>query len=274
MKAERAMPRTVLLTGTSTGLGDGAARLFLEEGWNVVATARDPQMAVRGLEGSQLLRARLDVTDTPSVEAAFDEAEGRFGKVDVVVNNAGIGLGGPFEGIELAQLREHLEVNVIGVAAVCRVAIPRMRSRREGLLINVSSVVGRVGIPLLSPYCCGKFAVEGLSEALQYELKPFGVRVKIIEPGGIRSNFAHPWADVPAYEPFTSAVREMMVKGLQHAALPGVVARMIVTAANDRSDRLRYTASDGGSLLRIRKLLPDRFWRVFIGKVFGMPQRS
>jgi NAD(P)-dependent dehydrogenase (short-subunit alcohol dehydrogenase family) len=229
-------------------------------------------MAVRGLESPNLLRARLDVTDTLSIEAAFDEAESRFGKIDVVVNNAGIGLGGPFEGIELAQLREHLEVNVIGVAAVCRVAIPRMRGRGEGLLINVSSAAGRVGIPLLSPYCCGKFAVEGLSESLRYELEPFGIRVKIIEPGGIRSNFSHVWSDVRAYEPFTSAVREFMVKGQQRAAPPEVVARAIVAAANDPSDRLRYTASDAGSLLAIRRLLPDRAWRSFIKKIFGMPR--
>lgn len=264
------MPKTVLLTGTSTGLGDAAARLFFEKGWNVVATARDAQAAARGIEHPRLLRAHLDVTNPRSVEAAFDEAEDRFGLVDVVVNNAGVGLGGPLERIELAQLREHLEVNVVGIAIVCQVAIPRMRSRGAGLLINVSSAAGRVGLPFLGPYCAGKFAVEGLSESLRYELKPFGIRVKIVEPGGIRSNFSHVWADAQSYEPIAAYVRETMTKGQQRAALPEVVAQAIVAAANDRSDRLRYPASDAGSLFGIRKLLPDRVWRVFIGKIFGL----
>jgi NAD(P)-dependent dehydrogenase (short-subunit alcohol dehydrogenase family) len=266
------MPRTVLLTGTSTGLGDASARRFISEGWNVVATARNRQTAVSGLESPHLLRAHLDVTDSRSIVAAFDEAEARFGKIDVVVNNAGVGLNGPLEGLELAQLREHFEVNVFGVADVCRVAIPRMRSRGQGLLINVSSAAGRVGMPFLSPYCSGKFAVEGLSESLRYELKPFGVRVKIVEPGGIRTSFSAVWAEAPAYGPFASAVREKMIQGQKRAALPEVVARAIVAAANDPSDRLRYHASDAGVLLGIRKMLPDPLWRLFLEKVFGLPR--
>lgn len=266
-----AVSRTVLLTGTSSGLGDAAARQFLDDGWNVVATARVSHSAVRGLESPNLLRARLDVTDQSSIEAAFREAESRFGSINVVVNNAGVGLGGPLEGISLVQLREHFEVNVIGAASVCQMAISRMRERGHGLLINVSSAAGRVGLPFLSPYCAGKFAIEGLSESLHYELKPFGVRVKIVEPGGVRSNFSHVWMEAQAYESFAGPVRNRMEQGQRHAALPEVAAKTIILAANDSSDRLRYRASGAGSLLAIRRLLPDRAWRSFIGKIFSLP---
>ncbi|QQB33114.1 SDR family oxidoreductase [Achromobacter deleyi] len=266
------MTRTVLLTGTSSGLGDAAARRFLDQGWNVVATARNPQKALVGLDHPNLLRTRLDVTDTQSVHAAFEEAETRFGEIDVVVNNAGIGLGGPLEGIDLVQLREHLEVNVVGVAAVCRIAIPRMRKQGKGLLINVSSAAGQVGLPYLSPYSAGKFAIEGLSEALRYELKPFGIRVKLIEPGGIRSRFSHIWSQADAYEPTTSLVRERMAEGALRAPAPEVTAATVVAAANDPSDKLRYRASDAKTLLRIWGLLPDPLWTKFVGKVFGLPR--
>src|SRR5450830_774748 len=147
------MAKTVLLTGTSSGLGEAAARSFLDAGWNVVATARDPRSAAGGVDHPNLLKARLDVTDLSSIQAAFDAAEVRFGAIVVLVNNAGVGLGGELEAVEVAQLREPRGVNVIGVAAVCKTAIASMRERGQGLLINVSSASGRVGLPYLSPYC-------------------------------------------------------------------------------------------------------------------------
>jgi NAD(P)-dependent dehydrogenase (short-subunit alcohol dehydrogenase family) len=183
------MPKTVLLTGTSSGIGEAAAKAFLADGWNVVATARDPATVLRGVDNPRLLSARLDLTDTHSIAAAFEAAESRFAAIDVVVNNAGIGLGGPLEGVSLAQLREHFEVNVIGVAAVCKAATAHMRSCGQGLIINVTSLAGRTGLPFLAPYSSGKFAVEGLTEALHYELRPFGIRVKLVEPGGPHSIF-------------------------------------------------------------------------------------
>lgn len=263
--------RTVLLTGTSSGLGEAAARQFLAQGWKVVATARIAETAVRAeVETSRLLRVRLDVTDARSIQTAFDVAETRFGAVDVVVNNAGVGLGGVLEAIRLEQLRGHFEVNVIGTAAVCQAAIGRMRDRREGLIINVTSLAGRVGLPFLTPYCAGKFAVEGLTESLFYELKPFGVRVKIVEPGGIRSNFLHPWTSIEPYEPVASSANGTMMRGGARSALPEVVAKSVVAAANDPSDRLRYRATDASVLLAIRRLLPDFAWRAFIEKVFGI----
>ncbi|WP_158808423.1 SDR family oxidoreductase [Beijerinckia sp. L45] len=264
------MPKTVLLTGTSSGIGEAAAKTFIANGWNVVATARDPSIVLRGIESPRLLSARLDLTDISSSTAAFEASASRFGTIDVVINNAGIGLGGPLEGVSLERLREHLEVNVIGVAAVCQAATAHMRSRGRGLIVNVTSLAGRVGIPFLAPYCAGKFAIEGLTEALHYELRPFGIRVKLIEPGGARTRFVHPWADHPAYEPAADNVRSMMVRGAEKAASPDRVAAVILAAAKDPSDRLRYVATDAVLALRVRQLLPERLWRKVLSKGFGL----
>jgi NAD(P)-dependent dehydrogenase (short-subunit alcohol dehydrogenase family) len=265
-----AMAGTALVTGTSSGIGEAVALAFLADGWNVIATARNPGAAAGGKSNPRLLAARLDVTDPASVSKAFEAGEQRFGAVDVVVNNAGIGLGGPLEGVSLAQMREHLEVNVIGVAAVCQVAAAHMRPRKAGLIINVTSLTGRVGIPFLAPYCAGKFAVEGLTEALYYELRPFGIRVKLVEPGGARTRFSHPWGRHPAYSPASDAVQETMTKGSQVAAPPSAVAKVILVAAKDRSDRLRYAATSAVAALRMHRLLPESAWRKMMSKSFGL----
>jgi NAD(P)-dependent dehydrogenase (short-subunit alcohol dehydrogenase family) len=264
------MQKTVLITGTSSGIGEAAATAFLADGWNVVATARDPATVLHGIDNSSLLRTRLDLTDTDSIAAAFEAASSRFGAVDVTVNNAGIGLGGPLEAVSLAQLREHFEVNVIGTAAVCQMAAALLRSRGQGLIINVTSLAGRAGIPFLAPYCAGKFAVEGLTEALHFELRPFGIRVKLVEPGGARTKFSHLWASHPAYSPAADKVHQMMVDGAEKAALPDRVAEIILVAAKDSSDRLRYAATDAVPALRMRRILPDWAWRKMLSKGFGL----
>jgi NAD(P)-dependent dehydrogenase (short-subunit alcohol dehydrogenase family) len=261
---------TVLITGTSSGIGEAAAKALLADGWNVVATARDPATVLRGVKNPRLLRVRLDLTDTQSIATAFEAASSQFSAIDVVVNNAGIGLGGPLEAVSLDQLREHLEVNVVGVAAVCQAAAAHMRSHGKGLIINVTSLAGRVGIPFLAPYCAAKFAVEGLTEALHYELRPFSIRVKLVEPGGARTKFSHLWASHPAYSPAADDVRQTMITGAEKAAPPERVAAVILAAAKDNSDRLRYTATDAVPALRMIRLLPDWAWRKMLSKGFGL----
>lgn len=261
---------TALVTGTSSGIGEATVQAFLSAGWNAVATARTVASAAGGQGHPNLLAARLDVTDPTSIAEAFAAAEQRFGGVDVVVNNAGVGLGGPLEGVSLVQFRDHLEVNVIGVAAVCQAAAAHMRAKGQGLIINVSSLTGRIGLPFLAPYCTSKFAVEGMTEALYYELRPHGIRVKLIEPGGTRTRFSHPWAAHPAYSPDSEVVREKMERGVESAASPSEVARVIVGAARDKRDRLRYATPSSASALKMHRLLPESLWRKILSKSFGL----
>jgi len=268
------MTKTILITGASSGIGRASAVLFLNAGWNVAATARKPRVLADLAASDRALTLRLDVTDTASIAEAVAQTVARFGAIDVLVNNAGVGLAGPVEAVTPEQWRAHFETNVFGLAQTTRAVIPLMRERGKGLIINVGSIAGRFGLPFLAPYNAGKFAVEGLTEAMHYELKPFGIRVKLIEPGGTRSEFVHPWAKTPAYEPQQSAVEAMMLAGGARSPGPETVAAVILKAAQDPSDRLRYAAAGGGAALLTNRWLPAATWRRMIEKSFlGKPAR-
>lgn len=184
--------RVWLITGTSTGFGRQLAETLIGRGERVVATARNvagiKDLAERAPE--QVLTVRLDVTDQASIRDAVDAALARFGRIDVLVNNAGHGLIGALEELSEAQLRAVLDTNVFGVAAVTRAVLPTMRAQRGGHIVQVSSVGGAVGNPGHAAYATSKFALEGMSEALAGELAPLGIRVSIVEPGPFRTEFA------------------------------------------------------------------------------------
>ncbi|HEY4023430.1 MAG TPA: SDR family oxidoreductase [Pseudonocardiaceae bacterium] len=196
--------RVWLITGTSTGLGRQLAETLIARGERVAATARDvaviKDLAERAPD--QVLATRLDVTDQESIRDAIDATIARFGRIDVLVNNAGHGLIGALEELSDAQLRGVLETNVFGVAAVTRAALPTMRRQRGGHIVQLSSVGGAIGNPGHAAYATSKFALEGMSEALAGEVAPFNIRVSIVEPGPFRTdffgrsmNFAEPIAD-------------------------------------------------------------------------------
>jgi NAD(P)-dependent dehydrogenase (short-subunit alcohol dehydrogenase family) len=184
--------RVWLITGTSTGFGRQLAETLIGRGERVVATARNvagiKDLAERAPE--QVLTTRLDVTDQASIQDAVDAALARFGRIDVLVNNAGHGLIGALEELSDAQLRAVLETNVFGVAAVTRAVLPTMRAQRGGHIVQLSSVGGAVGNPGHAAYATSKFALEGMSEALAGEVAPLGIRVSIVEPGPFRTEFA------------------------------------------------------------------------------------
>jgi NAD(P)-dependent dehydrogenase (short-subunit alcohol dehydrogenase family) len=179
--------KTVLITGTSTGFGKASTRHFAAAGWNVVATQRSPQAETELVSLPSVLVTRLDVQDRGSIEQAIEAGIARFGKIDVLINNAGFGLFGVFESTPRAKLQEQFDVNVFGVMDVTRALLPHFRQQGAGVIINVSSGAGVFTLPLLSGYCASKFALEGFSEALSYELASQNIVVKIVEPGGVIS---------------------------------------------------------------------------------------
>ncbi len=176
--------KTVLITGASSGIGEAAAQYFVTQGWRVFATARHPEKLGAWSRASQVVPLALDVTNPESVRSAIAETLRESTSLDVLVNNAGVGLAGPLEAITATEMEEHFQTNLFGTVRVIQEVLPVFRKQGHGVIVNVSSVSGRFGVPFLSPYCAGKFAMEGLSESLYYELRPFKIRIKLIEPGG------------------------------------------------------------------------------------------
>jgi NAD(P)-dependent dehydrogenase (short-subunit alcohol dehydrogenase family) len=185
-----AVPPVWFITGCSTGFGRALAALLLERGNRVVVTARDPE-TVRDFESQgEALILPLDVTDQANIETAVKAAEARFGAIDVLVNNAGIGYFSAIEEGEDNQVRRLFEINVFGLARMVQVVLPGMRKRRKGYIVNLSSIGGLMSFPAVGYYNASKFAVEGLSEALWQEVEPLGIRVMLVEPSGFRTDWA------------------------------------------------------------------------------------
>jgi NAD(P)-dependent dehydrogenase (short-subunit alcohol dehydrogenase family) len=267
------MAKTVLITGASRGVGEATARLFASKGWHVAATARNPEELGTWAQATNIAAIRLDVTDAESIRRAIDVTESRFGAVDVLVNNAGTGLGGAIEGVARQELMTLFELNLFGVIATIQAVLPLMRRQSSGVIVNVSSAAGRVGLPFLAPYSASKFAVEGLTEAMDFELAPFGIQAKLVEPGGVSTKFRHAWAQSSIYDPVAARVRDRYAAGATKAAGPHGVAKAIFRAATDEKHRLRYTANGSAAFLTLNRLLPQAAWRSLIKSAFLKPPR-
>lgn len=249
------MTHTILITGASSGIGKATARLFAERGWNVVATMRNTDDGA-DLAHDNILVTRLDLVDNTSIASAFAAGMERFGSIDVLLNNAGYGAYGPLEATPMDTIRHQFEVNFFGLIEATKAAMPIMRAQKAGIIINISSVGGRMTYPLGTLYHSSKYAVEGLSEALHYELWPLGLRVKIIEPGGVKTDFGGRSFEFttdpnltdyqPMVDAMTTAMADMDTSSHQE---PADVAEVIWNAATDGSDQIRYVSGDGAASL-------------------------
>ncbi|KGF69742.1 dehydrogenase [Hoeflea sp. BAL378] len=234
---------TALITGCSSGYGLETARHFLAQGWSVIATMRTPRDGLFAKTDRVRILA-LDVTDPQSIAAALEAA----GPVDVLVNNAGIGVVGAFEATPMAHVRKVFETNTFGVMAMTQAVIPQMRARRSGVIVNVTSSVTLAPMPLAAAYTASKQAIEGFTGSLAHELAAFGVRARLVEPGyapttRFAANTDIPVADLipEAYAAFAGPI----FAGFANPALTtreSDVAEAVWRAATDPSDRLRYPA--------------------------------
>jgi NAD(P)-dependent dehydrogenase (short-subunit alcohol dehydrogenase family) len=256
------MAKTVLITGSSSGFGKDAALLFKEKGWNVVASMRAPERAETWTGSAGLFVPRIDVTDPESVRSGVAATVERFGGIDVLVNNAGYAVMGPLEGASPEDLRRQFDTNVLGLIQVTKEVLPVMRGAGRGTIVNISSMGGRVTFPLLAAYHATKFAVEGLTESLQYELDQHNIRVKLVEPGGSRTNFnggSMTRTSHPAYRELVDGFEEMVKDRVERLPGPEKVAATIYQAATDETRRLRFPVITSGYLL-MRRLSGDRGW--------------
>lgn len=247
--------KTVLITGCSSGYGLETARYFLALGWKVIATMRTPRDGLIP-PCANLRILSLDVTRPDSIKRAVDAA----GPVDVLVNNAGIGLFGAFEATPMTTVREIFETNTFGVMSVCQALIPGFRERRAGTIVNVTSSATLAPFPLVAAYTASKTAVEGFTASLEHELKAFGIRVKLVEPGygpstGFTANGQGRMQGLipKAYEPFAQSVISGLstIKAVTHVT---DVAVEVWRAANDVTDQLHFPAgADAVALAGMRQ---------------------
>ena len=263
------MGQVILLTGASSGIGFDAAATLAQQGHRVYAAARRVEW-MEPLKAFGVIPLRMDVTDEASMEAGVRmvlEAEGR---IDVLVNNAGYGYFGAIENVPMEEARRQQEVNVFGLARLCQLVIPSMRKQGSGRIVNTASVAGKTVLYFGGWYHVSKYSVEALSDALRMELKPFGIDVVIIEPGGIKTDWGHIAADHLAesskgtpYEAEGLREAQTMHKAYSMRLLskPSVVTRAISKAVNSRRPRARYRVGFGaGTLVFLHTILPARWW--------------
>lgn len=254
--------KVALVTGASSGIGRAAARALSEAGFCVVGTSRDAAK-VAPLDGVTFLD--LDVTRDESVRAAVAQVIERFGRLDVLVNNAGVGMAGAAEESSINQTQAIFDTNVFGTIRMTNAALPHMRAQGGGRVVNVSSVLGLIPAPYMAAYAATKHAVEGFSESVDHEVREHGVRVLLVEPGYTSTAFEAntEWSDspVPAYAGQREIVRDLLTVAMRDADDPAVVANVIVAAATDTKPRVRYPAGSLATRVStLRRLVP---WRAF-----------
>ncbi len=258
--------KVALVTGASAGIGKAIVRRLLSDGWVVYGGARRvDNMADIGSEGAKVLS--LDVTDEASMQAAVDQLLAAEGRIDALVNNAGYGSYGAVEDVPIDEARRQFEVNVFGLARLSQLVLPSMREARSGTIVNITSMGGRIWTPIGGWYYATKHAVEVLSDAMRVETRPFGIRVVVVEPGAIESE----WAGIAAsnlqehskdsvYNTAAEGMAKMLTK-YSWAAGPEVVATAVSKAVNSRRPRRRYaTPMDAKLFILCHWLLPDWIW--------------
>ena len=259
--------KTVLITGCSSGIGRATAKLFQRNGWRVVATLRHPDQETELKKLDDVILLPLDVNDATSVGNAVNQALKKCGQIDVLINNAGYALMGAFENASEEQIRRQFDTNVFGLMRVTRALLPHFRQRKAGLIINVASMAGRLPIPLMSVYNGSKWAVQGFSECLTYELAPFNIQVKIVEPGAVDTAFFGRSGDrdnstgVNAYDALMAEQFPVLDKTGPGGSTCEEAAAVIFRAATDGKSTLRYSVGkDARILLSARKVLPDQIF--------------
>ncbi|MFP3544931.1 SDR family oxidoreductase [Rhizobium sp. SIMBA_035] len=271
------MAKTMMITGSSTGYGKAAAEFFLDKGWNVLATMRQPEKAAFADKTGRLKVLPLDITGDDSIRAAIASGIEAFGTIDAFVNNAGIGLASAFEATPDAVTREIFETNSFGVFTACRAIIPVMRRQGGGTIINVTSSAGIGPMPMVAVYCASKWAVEGFTESLAYELEPFGINARLVEPGyapttsfttnsGDRMNGLIP----DDYGAYAQTYFQKMANYPTPYCTEQEVAEAIFAAATNEARQVRYLAgADTRMVADLRWTTSDAHYTETMRKTFS-----
>ncbi|MCX6400534.1 MAG: SDR family NAD(P)-dependent oxidoreductase [Propionibacteriales bacterium] len=273
---------SVLITGCSSGIGAATAARLVSRGWDVWATARRPEV-LADLEAAGCHTLALDVTDEESMVTAVDTVLDRAGRIDALVNNAGYSQSGALESLDVADVRRQFETNVFGLIRLTQLVLPGMRAQGSGRIVNIGSMGGKLTFPGGGAYHASKYAVEALSDALRYEVAGFGVKVVLIEPGLITTNFeaavaaGMPTGDGP-YATFNETVQTSTTDVYngpmaKFGGPPEAVAKVIEKALTKASPKPRYTVTiSAPAAIAARKVLGDRGWDLAMRTQFPRPE--
>lgn len=277
--------KVAIVTGSSSGIGFETSLILARNGFHTYATMRNlegektkPLTEVVKNENLQLQAIELDVDNDKSVIDTINTIVEERKRIDVLINNAGYALGGALEDSSMNEIKAQFETNLFGAVRVTKAVLPVMRRQGEGKIVNITSMGGRIAIPLSSSYHGSKFALEGLSESIQYELEPFGIKVILIEPGAVGSNF---WKNIKIaksssdsnspYSQFGNKILKAYREMEQNTISPSVVAKTILDAITSNNPQLRYVVGeDAAKTLDARKNMPDNEFGDLIKKQFGI----
>ena len=271
------------MTGSSSGIGLATSLELARKGFFTYATARNPAKAGAITEAAKKERipisvVQLDVNDDNSVKNAVQRILNEKGRIDVLVNNAGYGLGGAFEDTSMEEVRTQYETNVFGLIRTTQAVLPAMRKQRSGIIVNISSGAGRLGYPGASVYVSSKHAIEGLSESIAYELEPFGIRVVLVEPGVVKTNFANDMVFAKKAQEPNSPYSQMMQRMganwqsmVENGSSAELVARVVLDAITSKDPNLRYIAGkDMEGWMQARTSMSDvEFFKVMKQNLLG-----
>lgn len=261
--------KTIFITGASTGLGKATAKLFASRGWKVIATMRNPENEKELNLIGNITLLPLDVTNLAQIKETTQKAISS-GTIDVVFNNAGYGLMGPLESTTDDQLVRQLNTNILGVIRVTQAFIPYFRERQQGLFISTTSIGGLVAFPFSSVYHATKWALEGWSESVAFELKKNGISIKTVSPGGIKTDFLGRSADMSAHPAYEKWMEKMFSNiSADHFTPADQIAEVVYEAATDGKDKLRYVAGEDAKALYSQRLeLGDEAFRKQMEQTF------
>jgi NAD(P)-dependent dehydrogenase (short-subunit alcohol dehydrogenase family) len=250
------MQKTIFITGASSGLGKATARLFQQEGWKVIATMRNPERETELGQLENVTLLPLDVTDLDNIKATVTTAI-QSGTIDVVFNNAGYGLLGALEALSDEQIVKEVDTNLLGVIRVTHAFIPHFRERNKGLFISTTSMGGLLGFPLHSIYHAAKFAVEGWSESMSFELGLHNIGIKTVAPGGIATDFTGRSLDRNSHHAYRDLENKLfgnIDRMMEAASTPEQIAAVVYEAATDGKDQVRYVAGNDANSIYARRL--------------------
>ena len=276
MKGEEEQQKVAIVTGSSSGIGYATSLLLAKNRFHTYATMRNIENSadiqqIANKERLPLQVIQLDVNDDASIRNSIEKVRSENERIDVLVNNAGYGLIGAFEDLSAEEIKSQFETNFFGVIRLTQQVLPIMRKQKSGTIVNVSSGAGRIGFPGMSAYVSSKFALEGLSESMSYELEPFGIKVVIIEPGVIRTNFkknsvmSKKSLDNSSISPYSSIIQKMdasISSIIEHATPPEEVAKAILHAVISNNPELRYlVGNDMIMMAETKKSMSDEDFR-------------